>query len=92
MHGVERRFLVAIGVTALLLGAIVVVLCGHLHRRHVRELVARQGAVALQFDLAIRDYLSEEVRPLAVALSDSDAFYPSLMSSSYGARSIFERV
>ena len=63
-----------------------------LARRHTAELTAGQAELALQFDLAIRRYVAEHVRPFAEAHVGDDEFVPEVMSTSFVARSIFEDV
>jgi diguanylate cyclase (GGDEF)-like protein/PAS domain S-box-containing protein len=56
------------------------------------DLVDRQAALALSFDLAIRSYVGEEIRPAMEARSAPGEFVPETMSTSYVARNIFDRV
>lgn len=56
------------------------------------RLVNQQAALALQFDLSIRQYVANTIRPSMYALTQEDEFYPETMSTSYIARSIFEDV
>lgn len=56
------------------------------------KLLLERSGLALQFDLAIRDYISETVRPFAQEKCDEDVFIPEVMSTSFAARSIFEKV
>ncbi len=48
--------------------------------------------MALKFDLAIRKYISQNVRPVMYKLVGKEDFMPETMSTSYVARSIFEDV
>jgi signal transduction histidine kinase/ActR/RegA family two-component response regulator len=57
------------------------------------ELVLKDHAgLALEFDLAIRDYAAKVVRPFAQSHSPEGEFVPEVMSTSFVARSIFEQV
>jgi signal transduction histidine kinase/ActR/RegA family two-component response regulator len=57
------------------------------------ELILKDHAgLALEFDLAIRDYAAKVVRPFAQAHSPEGEFVPEVMSTSFVARSIFEQV
>jgi len=56
------------------------------------ELVAREAALALEFDLAIRAYVGDNVRPKMEGLVGADEFDPATMSTSYVARNIFDTV
>ncbi len=60
--------------------------------RHVNEIVENQVSMALSFDLAIRQYIAEHVRPAMQAVLGSDEFHLETMSTSFVARSIFEEV
>jgi len=61
-------------------------------RRRVQRELAEQAMLALQFDLAIRAYVAESIRPKLRQRLGDDTFVPELMSTSYVARSIFEKV
>ena len=57
---------------------------------HVHQVVNQQADLALQFDLAIRNYVREQIRPVMFEFVGEDEFIPETMSTSYVARSIFE--
>jgi len=56
------------------------------------DMLEDKSNLALQFDLAIRSYVSEKVRPFAQEHTEEDVFVPEVMSTSFVARSIFEKV
>jgi hypothetical protein len=58
----------------------------------MNELLAKQSELALQFDLAIREYVEETIRPFAEQHVDQEEFIPETMSTSFVARSVFEKV
>lgn len=58
----------------------------------MEKLLKDKAQLALQFDLAIRSYVSETVRPFAQEHTEKDAFIPEVMSTSYVARSVFDKV
>ncbi len=60
--------------------------------RNTEELTAKQAQLALQFDLAIRRYVQNVLRPLMEQRLGSDEFVPEAMSTSYVAREVFEQV
>ena len=60
--------------------------------RHFNELVTTQARMGLEFDLAIRSYIADYVRPFAEEHVPYDKFIPELMSTSYVARNVFDRV
>ena len=59
---------------------------------NVENLTNQQLALALDFDLAIRDYVAEKIRPLMFNLVSDGEFKPEAMSTSYVARNIFNKV
>ena len=61
-------------------------------KAQMETLLADKSDLALQFDLAIRSYVSETIRPFAQAHTDNDVFIPDVMSTSFVARCIFEKV
>lgn len=56
------------------------------------ELIDQQAALALAFDLAIRSYVREQIRPVVKEHVPPDEFIPEVMSTTFVARSIFEKV
>ena len=54
--------------------------------------VEQQASMALHFNLSIRKYVADNIRPLMYNLMGQDEFMPSAMSTSYISRSIFEDV
>jgi PAS domain S-box-containing protein len=58
----------------------------------MNELLTKQSELALQFDLAIREYAKETIRPFAEQHVSQEEFIPETMSTSFVARSIFEKV
>jgi len=59
---------------------------------YVENLTNQQLNLALNFDLAIREYVAEKVRPVMFDLVGEGKFIPETMSTSFVARSIFEKV
>ena len=58
----------------------------------MEELLREKSSLALEFDLAIRAYVSETVRPFAQEHTSEDQFIPEVMSTSFAARSVFDKV
>lgn len=58
----------------------------------VNNLTKQQLSLALNFELAIREYVAETIRPIMFNLVGEGKFMPETMSSSFVARSIFEKV
>ncbi|MBU0639222.1 MAG: DUF3365 domain-containing protein [Planctomycetes bacterium] len=92
MKSIATKFLVPV----VILAAIFVTLDGYQHysaiEAEMTELVDGQAALALAFDLAIRSYVAEEVRPAMERRTAPGEFMPETMSTSFVARSIFEKV
>jgi len=92
MRSIKTKFLLPVGIFALLFSAF---LLWHTHaasRNHATVLVDQQAALALEFDLAIRDYVADNIRPVMEDRLGTEGFIPEVMSTSFVSRRIFERV
>ena len=58
--------------------------------QRLKDVVVQQAEMALKFDLAIRKYVGDHVRPMMYDLLGEDEFVPETMSTSFVARIIFE--
>ncbi|MES0447878.1 MAG: hypothetical protein ABUJ92_15195 [Desulfobacterales bacterium] len=47
------------------------------------EVIEHQASLALKFDLAIRKYVANNIRPLMYEMVGEDDFVPETMSTSY---------
>jgi len=92
MRLLRTKFLATVGVMFTLYGAFVLYQTWSQARRYVQELTRDQAAMALQFDLAIRKYVDEEIRPRVLKMVGDNEFIPEAMSSSFIARRIFRDV
>jgi len=92
MKSVATKFLLPVTVISVVL--CVFLLCrGHASaERQTMRLLHEQASMALEFDLAIRDYVGREIRPCMEQYVDEDEFIPETMSTSFVARRIFESV
>ena len=86
------RFLLIVGIFASVFSAFVLYRSWTDNDAHVRELLDRQSESALLFDLAIREYVAESIRPFAEKKVGAEEFIPEVMSTSFVARSVFEKV
>ena len=86
------RFLVVVGGIVTLFSGFVLYCTWSQNRSQMHELLAKQSELALQFDLAIREYIAESIRPFAEQHVGREEFIPETMSTSFVARSIFEKV
>lgn len=59
---------------------------------NIEQQTQLQADLVLQFNLAIRQYISQHVRPLAHRTGDPGRFDPLTMSSSFVSRTVFEDV
>jgi len=82
-----------------IIGAIIIIFSSFLLYRtydisshHVNQLVETHAEMALQFDLSIRKYVAEKIRPIMYELVGQEEFIPESMSTSFVARSIFDNV
>ncbi|MCB2188419.1 MAG: DUF3365 domain-containing protein [Deltaproteobacteria bacterium] len=92
MKSLSVKFLLLVGLFAVLFGAFVIWATWRDTRDHLAELNALQAKLALEFDLAIRDYVGREVRPEVARLLGPGQFHPETMSTSFVARAVFDRV
>ncbi|UCG15173.1 MAG: DUF3365 domain-containing protein [Phycisphaerales bacterium] len=92
MRSITTRFLALVAVLAIAFTGLDSYWAYSHSRRHVVDAMSRQAALALEFDLAIRSYVAEEVRPTMEEYVGEEEFVPETMSSSFVARSIFEKV
>ena len=92
MKSIATKSLVFIGIATILFSVFLLYHTYSLTNRWVREAVEKQASMALEFDLTIRRYVAEHVRPRMYELVGEDEFVPETMSTSYVARSIFEGV
>ncbi len=87
-----KKFLMLVGLFALLIAGVGLARTWLGVHAQARVLAAAQADLALQFDLAIRQYVGETLRPRLAGRFDDDEFIPELMSRSFIARGIFEKV
>ncbi|MHB8970830.1 MAG: response regulator [Pirellulaceae bacterium] len=92
MKSIGTRFSVAIAGFAVVFSAIVLWQAWSSARQHSEELTSRQAHLALEFDLAIREYVGQSIRPEMQKRISKDDFVVEAMSTSYVAREIAEKV
>jgi signal transduction histidine kinase/DNA-binding response OmpR family regulator len=92
MKTIGTKFFVASGTLALLFAGLLWHRTSSSARRHMEELASMQGKIALEFDLAIRAYVAESIRPAMQERIAKDEFVVEAMSTSYIARRVFDRV
>jgi two-component system, cell cycle sensor histidine kinase and response regulator CckA len=92
MRNIASKLLIFIGIVTVLFSVFLFYQTYSLTNRRVREVVEQQASMALKFDLAIRDYVAQQIRPLMYELLGKDEFVPETMSTSYVARKVFDDV
>jgi signal transduction histidine kinase/DNA-binding response OmpR family regulator len=92
MKSIATKLLISIGLSAVLFSFFILYLTYSLNNKRVTEVVEQQASMALKFDLAIRKYVANNIRPLMYKLVGKDKFILEAMSTSYVARTIFEDI
>ena len=92
MSGIGAKLFFIIGITILIFTSFLFYRTYDISNRYVKNVTETQVEMALQFDLSIRKYIAEKIRPLMYELVGEDEFIPEAMSTSFVARSIFEDV
>ncbi|OGR04195.1 MAG: hypothetical protein A2511_14450 [Deltaproteobacteria bacterium RIFOXYD12_FULL_50_9] len=92
MHSISTKFVFFIGIVLFLLSSFLLYQTYFITKNHITEIVGEQASMSLEFDLAIRRYVSEKIRPSLNVYLPKEAFIPELMSTTYITRSIFEDV
>ena len=60
--------------------------------RNISELLGQQAHIALKFEMAVRKYVGEKIRPVMYELVGNEEFIPETMSTSYVACEVFNEV
>jgi signal transduction histidine kinase/DNA-binding response OmpR family regulator/HAMP domain-containing protein len=89
---IGTKFLIIFGIFTIIFSGFILFRIWAQNQAHTKELLTSQAELALYFDLAIREYVAEKIRPFAEQHVDQDDFVPEIMSTSFVARSIFEKV
>lgn len=92
MKSVSTRFLLPFGFLAALISVFVFYRTYEASRMHAQELIKQQTSLALEFNLAIRDYATRVIRPIMQENLPPHGFIPEVMSSSFISRGIFGKV
>jgi len=92
MRNIGTRFSLVVGVFALAFSGVVFYRTWSSAIQHTEELTSTQAQLALEFDLAIREYAGEVIRPEMEKRMAEDEFVVETMSTSYIARHIVEKV
>ncbi|MBN1804260.1 MAG: DUF3365 domain-containing protein [Sedimentisphaerales bacterium] len=91
-NSISIKFLVIVGVIVSLFTVFVLYCTWSDNYTQMNELLAKQSELALHFDLAIREYVEEHIRPFAEQHVGQEEFIPETMSTSFVARNIFAKI
>ncbi|MCJ7542283.1 MAG: PAS domain S-box protein [Desulfobacterales bacterium] len=92
MKSIKLKLLIFIGMIIIVCSAILIYRTYTSVTSYVENLTKQELSLALNFDLAIREYVAGTIRPMMFNLVGEGKFIPETMSTSFVARSIFEKV
>jgi len=92
MKSIKSKLLVYVGLSVFIFSAILFYRTYTLFTANLENLTNQQLTLALNFDLAIREYVAEKIRPLMFNLLPEGKFKPETMSTSFVARHVFNKV
>jgi len=92
MKSIKSKLILFIGTIVIIFSSILLQNTYNVTTSNIEDLAKQQLSLALHFDLAIREYVAEKVRPLMFNLISKETFIPETMSTSFVARNIFEKV
>ena len=92
MRSLKSKLMISIGMLISAFSAIALYRTYAVINVNTEKLILQQLSLGLKFDLAIREYVGSEIRPRMFRLLPEGAFNPETMSTSFVARSIFEKV
>ncbi len=92
LKNIAAKFLAILIIGALAFIVFSVVRNYQLAKRHTDELIQQQAMLAMEYNLAVREYISHIVRPYLNEKLSGEDFNPQVMSSSYVSHKMFDRV
>ncbi len=92
LKNIATKFLVILTISALAFIVFSIVRNFQLAKRHTDDLIQQQAMLAMEYNLAVRNYISHVVRPYLNEKLDGEEFDPQVMSSSYVSHQLFNRV
>jgi PAS domain-containing protein len=90
MNRIGMRLFVVIGLFLSIFSSLLLYRTYTVTNQHVFQVVSQQADMALQFNLSIREYVGNAIRPVMYEFVGDEEFIPETMSTSFVARSIFE--
>ena len=88
---IGTKFSLAGGALAFVFSAIILYQAWRSTDRYAEELTSAQARLALEFDLAIREYVKDAIRPSMEKRLGKDEFVVEAMSTSFVAREVFDK-
>jgi len=92
MGTIGTKLFIIIGAVTIIFSSFMLYRTYEVSSSHVNKLVETHAEMALQFDLSIRKYVAEKIRPVMYQLVGEEEFIPETMSTSFVARTIFDDV
>lgn len=92
MKTLGAKFLLAVAVLAVGFSGFILYRAWASSETNIDNLIDKQTRLALGFSTAIRKYIVQRARPVAVSKFGKDDFVPELMSGTFVTGSVFERV
>ena len=92
MRSIAVRFFLPFGIVAILFSVFIFRETYETSQLHANDLVGQQAAMAMEFNQAIRDYVSETVHPIIQSIVGREKFIPEMMSPAFVSQSVFEKV
>jgi len=88
----NTRLLTGLGLLGLVFMGLILFQTWHWTREQIDQMTDQQARLAIEFDNAIRTYVADHVRPEMQKRVAKDEFVPEAMSTSFVARSVFDKV
>ncbi len=92
MRHIATKFMLPLAVLGILFAGFLHYRSYRATQRHLATLIDRQADLTLEFNLAVREYVAESIRPLVASMVGKDDFIPEAMSTSFVSRSVLEKV
>jgi PAS domain S-box-containing protein len=92
MKHIGTKLLILISGTFLLISSFLLYRTYHVSKYYVDEIVKQQADLTLQFNISIRQYVEDKIRPVMYEQLGENKFIPETMSTSFIARTIFTDV
>ena len=83
MKSIKSKLILFIGTIVIIFSSILLQNTYNVTTSNIEDLAKQQLSLALHFDLAIREYVAEKVRPLMFNLISKETFIPETMSTSF---------